>query len=325
MFVLLFVPYALSQTLGTLDCSLQLAQSCGKVLLRFDGVFLEDWTAGFPTDVNAPCDFNGIGGLPRDDVPPRPETCAKAFIQLAGANIKVAELGNASLSFCSLPPNLGCVREVKPVWLCYDESAVPSRICCPIRRGRLLNGARNISNLCAPTTTTIRTTAIAAANQTIGRLTGAELQTRSRSTPSTATNNSAPTATTALEAPATTAATATMPMATDGSALSATTIAAIAGGAGGAVLLLLCVLAAVLISRRRRARKQSKSEPERANANEIQMRYSEGPPEHTYSDPSSVRHAPDYVLPRPPQSSYAVTSTKQTTLYSSFSTTRCEL
>jgi hypothetical protein len=317
MFVLLFVPYALSQTLGTLDCSLQLAQSCGKVLLRFDGDFLEDWTSGFPTDANAPCDsvLSAGGGLPREGLPPRPETCAKAFTRLAGANIKVAMLGNASLNFCFLSPRVGCMREVKPVWLCYDESAVPSRICCPIRTGGLLNGATSISNLCAPTTTTIRTTAIAAANQTIGRLTGAELQTRSRSTPSTATNNSAPTATTALEAPATTAATATMPMATDGSALSATTIAAIAGGAGGAVLLLLCVVAAVLISRRRRTRKQSKSEPARANANEIQMRYSEGPPEHTYSDPSSVRHAPDYVLPRPPQSSYAVTSTKQTTLY----------
>jgi hypothetical protein len=300
MIFLFFVSFGWCQTIGTPDCSLQLSQSCGKTSKRFDGDFLEDWMSGFPTDAHAPCDSILNGSLPREDLPPRPETCAKAFLQLSGADIKVANLGNASMNFCFLSA-IGCVREVKPVWLCYAAGPSPSRICCPIRTGRL-NDVRMISNLCTPTPTTNRTTTIASTNQTLGRLTAVGLQTLSRSTRSTATNISAPAATTA---PATVAATATMPMATDGSALPVTTIAAIAGGAGGAVLLLLCVVAAVLISRRRRSRKQSKSEPEPANANEIQMRYAEGPPEHTYSDPNSVRHAPDYIVPRPPQSSYA--------------------
>jgi hypothetical protein len=281
-------------------CHRQLAQWCGKISKTF---FNGLWINGFPGRAEEGCDH--VFSDPTAFVsPPLNRTCHNAFPGTDGPFQSIV-IGFAELSYCASTAQGGeCNPAFRPVYLCYPGTEDTQPPCCTVEAGVALAAKMIKNNMCTsklprtPTSAAVATgtgtgTATATATATVTSATVAD----SRQPPSSFVGGATPTSSVAAGAGA------------DGnmeaSPLSPGTIAAIAGGAGGGVLLLLCVVAAILISHRRRARKQSKSEPEHANANDIQMRYSQGPPEHTYSDPNSVRNAPDYIVPRPPQSSYA--------------------
>jgi len=275
-------------------CHRQLAQWCGKISKTF---FNGLWINGFPEQPDVGCDH--VFADPTAFVsPPLNSTCHAAFPGTDGT-FQSMVIGFAELSFCSSPARGGqCDPAFRPIYLCYAGNEDTQPPCCSVEAGVALSAKMIQNNMC---TTKLPRTPTSAAVATVTATTLAT---------ATATATSAPVADSVQPPSFVSATTPTSSLAAGAGAdgnteapLSPSTIAAIAGGAGGGALLLLCVVAAILISRRRRA---AKSEPEPANnASDIHMRYSEGPPQHTYSDPSSVRHAPDYIVPRPPQSSYA--------------------
>jgi hypothetical protein len=275
-------------------CHRQLAQWCGKISKTF---FNGLWINGFPEQPDVGCDH--FFADPNAFVsPPLNSTCHAAFPGTDGT-FQSMVIGFAELSFCSSPARGGqCDPAFRPIYLCYAGNEDTQPPCCSVEAGVALSAKMIQNNMC---TTKLPRTPTSAAAATV-TLTATTTETPVTSAP-VADSVQPPSFVSATTPTSSLAAGAGADGNTEASPLSPSTIAAIAGGAGGGALLLLCVVAAILISRRRRA---AKSEPEPANnASDIHMRYSEGPPQHTYSDPSSVRHAPDYVLPRPPQSSYA--------------------